>query len=299
MYFSRIQFRPDFQKTSQLQHVLAANSYGIHQMLWGLFPDEKKRTFLFREEIAKEQIRGRNGIKGESVFYLVSEQKPVNDTPIFQVESKKYEPVLGVGQKLAFKLRANPVVARKTPGKKHSARHDVVMDAQRSLFVKICNHFNIAPGSDVKKSALKRQILHHWRTAKDDAVVGILREILKNNERFAELYERKMSFEQLLDSAVKAKSDSVLATWFAEKGHRSGFELVREKNRSGLEQLMFQAAGYRWHALPKKGRKAGFSSVDFEGELKVTDPVLFKGALFSGIGPAKAFGCGLLMVRRL
>ncbi len=299
MYFSRIQFRPDVQKTSQLQQVLAANSYGIHQMLWVLFPDEKKRTFLFREEIAKEQIRGRNGIKGESVFYLVSAQKPADDTPIFQVESKRYKPALVEGQKLAFKLRANPVVARKTPGKKHSVRHDVVMDAQRSLFVKICNHFNVVLGSDVKKSALKKHILHHWRAAKDDSVVGVLREILKNNERFAELYDRKMSFEQLLDSAVKAKSDFALATWFVEKGHRNGFELVREENRNGLEQLMFQAAGYRWHALPKKGKKAGFSSVDFEGELKVTDSELFQKALFSGIGPAKAFGCGLLMVRRL
>jgi len=61
----------------------------------------------------------------------------------------------------------------------------------------------------------------------------------------------------------------------------------------------FQAEGYRWHALPKKGRSAGFSSVDFDGEVEVTDQNLFVNALFAGIGPAKGFGCGLMLVRRV
>jgi len=39
-------------------------------------------------------------------------------------------------------------------------------------------------------------------------------------------------------------------------------------------------------------------SVEFTGELEVTDIAKFRGALFNWIGPAKTFGCGLLMVRR-
>ena len=63
--------------------------------------------------------------------------------------------------------------------------------------------------------------------------------------------------------------------------------------------MKFQAEGYRWHALPKKGKTAGFSSVDFEGELEVTDAPKLVEVLFTGIGPAKAFGCGLMLVRRV
>jgi CRISPR system Cascade subunit CasE len=36
--------------------------------------------------------------------------------------------------------------------------------------------------------------------------------------------------------------------------------------------------------------------VDFSGELTVVDPVTFGFALQNGIGRAKAFGCGLLLV---
>lgn len=37
----------------------------------------------------------------------------------------------------------------------------------------------------------------------------------------------------------------------------------------------------------------------FEGALEVVDPVAFQNAMTSGIGPAKAFGCGLLSLARV
>ena len=46
---------------------------------------------------------------------------------------KPYAPRLAVGDRLAFRLRANPTIARKEEGKKNSPRHDVVMDAQYQL----------------------------------------------------------------------------------------------------------------------------------------------------------------------
>jgi CRISPR system Cascade subunit CasE len=39
--------------------------------------------------------------------------------------------------------------------------------------------------------------------------------------------------------------------------------------------------------------------LDFEGRLKIVDADRFKQALFEGIGSAKAFGCGLMLVRRI
>jgi len=47
-----------------------------------------------------------------------------------------------------------------------------------------------------------------------------------------------------------------------------------------------------------KGKKAGFSSIDFTGELQITDIEKFQHTLFNGLGRSKAFGCGLLMVKR-
>ncbi|MCI5220551.1 MAG: type I-E CRISPR-associated protein Cas6/Cse3/CasE, partial [Candidatus Electrothrix sp. LOE2] len=42
-----------------------------------------------------------------------------------------------------------------------------------------------------------------------------------------------------------------------------------------------------------------FSLLDLSDRLTVTDPNVFTRALFRGIGPAKGFGCGLLLVRRV
>ena len=50
--------------------------------------------------------------------------------------------------------------------------------------------------------------------------------------------------------------------------------------------------------LKAKRDKSGFSTVDFSGELQVTDVQKFEQALFQGIGRAKAFGYGLLVIRR-
>lgn len=84
-----------------------------------------------------------------------------------------------------------------------------------------------------------------------------------------------------------------------DKGTRNGFKLVHEESMNGRVRLQFQAEGYRWHAMPKKGRNAGFGSVDFDGSLKVVDPVLFQDMLFNEIGPAKGLGCGLLSIARV
>ena len=49
----------------------------------------------------------------------------------------------------------------------------------------------------------------------------------------------------------------------------------------------------------RKGNGGKIVPVNFEGILKVIDSEKFKEIYFSGIGPAKAFGCGLMLVRRV
>lgn len=48
----------------------------------------------------------------------------------------------------------------------------------------------------------------------------------------------------------------------------------------------------------KEKHRGKISIVTFEGMLQITDRKAFLGALCLGIGPAKAFGCGLLSVAR-
>lgn len=60
------------------------------------------------------------------------------------------------------------------------------------------------------------------------------------------------------------------------------------------------AGGYRQVRI---GRKAGspirHSVIDYEGVLEVADPVALLSAVREGVGKARAYGCGLLMLRPL
>ena len=81
--------------------------------------------------------------------------------------------------------------------------------------------------------------------------------------------------------------------WLEERAASYGFSISANEVR---------ADGYRQHKLFKvKGNKTiAFSSLDFNGILTVKEPDVFiEKSLFEGIGPAKAFGCGLMMVRRI
>ncbi len=49
----------------------------------------------------------------------------------------------------------------------------------------------------------------------------------------------------------------------------------------------------------RKGNRAGkLVTVSYEGALRVTDAEALRQLLMQGVGPAKAFGCGLLLVRQ-
>jgi CRISPR system Cascade subunit CasE len=57
---------------------------------------------------------------------------------------------------------------------------------------------------------------------------------------------------------------------------------------------------YRQHRLARGADEQGItlSTVDLSGTLQVIDAARFEQALLGGIGHGKAFGCGLLLVRR-
>lgn len=80
--------------------------------------------------------------------------------------------------------------------------------------------------------------------------------------------------------------------WLIERAEVNGF---------GVQQEHLRVDGYRQHKFFKgKGhRPISFSTVEINGLLTVTDPEPFIKCLLTGIGPAKGFGCGLMLVRRV
>ncbi|ABC20975.1 type I-E CRISPR-associated protein Cas6/Cse3/CasE [Rhodospirillum rubrum] len=66
-----------------------------------------------------------------------------------------------------------------------------------------------------------------------------------------------------------------------------------------FERALCSAGGYRQVRVPRGGKAITFSVIDYEGVFTVRDPGLLGQALVRGIGKAKAYGCGLMLLRRL
>jgi len=79
--------------------------------------------------------------------------------------------------------------------------------------------------------------------------------------------------------------------WLATRGEANGFTVAEGNVRAdGYTQRRFRK---------RKGRHdISLSTIDYTGILTVADPEKFKATLYTGIGPAKGFGCGMMMVRR-
>jgi CRISPR system Cascade subunit CasE len=78
--------------------------------------------------------------------------------------------------------------------------------------------------------------------------------------------------------------------------------LDRQGGRSGFAPRSVAVEHYDAVTLPThRGKRTGaprLGILDLTGVIEVTDPVAFLAALASGFGRAKAFGCGLMLIRR-
>jgi CRISPR system Cascade subunit CasE len=194
-----------------------------HQLVWTLFADarERARDFLWRDA-------------GEGQFYILSERPPHDAHGMFAVdEPKPFAPVLSVGDRLKFVLRANATVARHVDGSKRGKPEDVVMHA-----------------------------LHGIPKGPERALARA--------------------------SAVRAAGRA----WLERQGARCGFELPADVDGESV------VTGHRAMRVDHAGRQMTLGVLDYAGELVVRDPLTFGDALRDGFGRAKAFGCGLMLVRR-
>lgn len=81
------------------------------------------------------------------------------------------------------------------------------------------------------------------------------------------------------------------AAWLERQGARTGFRPVETvAGDYGVRALPGQTG-------PRRGQRQ-FGILDLAGVLEVTDPALFLAGLSGGFGKARAFGCGLMLIRR-
>ncbi len=211
------------------------NGYFIHQQIWNLVRQEqqKSRNFLFHIDY--------DAYKNVKHILLLSPNN-LQATSKFLIESIEYNPLLSQGDKLRFKLRANPIIKRKIDNKQ--------------------KEFNVV--IDEIENYKKREID----------------------------YLQLFSLDELIyDVGIK---------WLMRKGEQHGFTINYEQKHEITFQHPKVIIGNGLEYQIKSETKPEFliRTLDFEGQLIITDIDKFKTALYQGIGSAKSFGCGLILIKR-
>ncbi|MBH1938274.1 type I-E CRISPR-associated protein Cas6/Cse3/CasE [Streptomyces sp. AV19] len=95
------------------------------------------------------------------------------------------------------------------------------------------------------------------------------------------------------------RTASAQLEWFLNRTGRWGFEVPASPTDPPSREV--RIVDRRRNSFAKNGRgpQVTFNSVTFEGRLRVTDAEPFRRHLVDGIGPSKAYGCGLLTLAPL
>lgn len=193
----------------------AKNPYQFHQVLWKLFPDcdDMERDFLFRVE------QFQSGVGAHVLLQSALKPEGGEQSPLLLAQ-REFALNIPKGQRLRFRLRANPI-----------------------------------------------------KTIKDSSKGTI--------EKKGKTFTRTVRVPLLHEDQQQA--------WLERKFH--GF--------AQLESLIVQPEPVMYFRKPKEGRCGKIQTVLFDGVMRVTEPAVFESQILQGIGPAKAFGCGLLTVGRI
>lgn len=265
--FSRIQLDEKHPAAREALHrSLEANPYADHQWLWQFFPAPKgtPRDFLFRRIEPRDDRR-------QPLFYVVSARPPKRIHDAWIVESRPYEPELEEGARLAFELRVNPVFHEMEERK--PVEQQAYLERRRS------------DGLTIRQRPARRKIYH-------DVVMHAKRKLKERAhvERWTDIEDgARPPLYELVHEAVRG--------WFCGAYGDAG---VAAKCGFSVDTASLRVDAYAQHRIRRaKGQEIRFSTVDLTGELEVTDSGKFRDALLQGVGRAKAFGCGLLLARRI
>lgn len=130
------------------------------------------------------------------------------------------------------------------------------------------------------------------RGVRSDIVMNAIKELPKAER--ARLRNHELGWgenEQGYTLPMKAPRD-----WLDRQGQLKGFTI--EKAMALSYQVLRVPHENRGDKKRKNAPLMTFGIIDFEGTLKVENPEKFIEALCAGIGRAKAFGCGLMLIKR-
>lgn len=255
MYLSLIRLRRDLSPR-EIVSLGRSDGYKLHKMIWDIFSDgpDRKRDFLYRFE----------KVNGSPTYYTVSEREPSDPAGLWEINTKPYVPKLMQGDRLAFKLRANPIQSVKMERTAEELESWQKSRVERGL-------------------KLNKSMERGWteKVVRHDVVMEA-----KTNINFKNLPEQQRPHVATLiqDAGLE---------WLTSREKEYGFSVAQTGTR---------ADGYCQHRLfkGKSTKPITFSTLEFDGILTATEPDVFvRKCLFSGIGPAKGFGCGLMLVRRI
>jgi CRISPR system Cascade subunit CasE len=107
--------------------------------------------------------------------------------------------------------------------------------------------------------------------------------------------KKRIGYQQMADKdkpPLTELSQQAGIEWLARRSEARGFQ---------FDPKAVRVDGYQQHQNFKRRAKhpIKYSTLDFTGVLTIQNPIEFEHTLFNGIGPAKGFGCGLLLVRRI
>lgn len=102
----------------------------------------------------------------------------------------------------------------------------------------------------------------------------------------------------------KSMLGPVATKWMNARGVKCGFTLSEVTDGEHADPVSVgpvQVLGYQVMRMDRgRGKeKLSIGVLDLQGELEVRDPTLFVRSINDGFGRAKAFGCGLMLIKRL
>jgi len=125
----------------------------------------------------------------------------------------------------------------------------------------------------------------------------VVRKRRSPNDRYAVKHDIVMNALSLHPKGGRAESRQAEIcshgfAWLERQAAMHGFSV--EKDHVEID-------GYMRHCMARKNgnQPMTFSTLEYEGVLKVTDSAAFLSQISKGFGSAKAYGCGLMLIRKI
>ncbi|MCP5497277.1 MAG: type I-E CRISPR-associated protein Cas6/Cse3/CasE [Leptospiraceae bacterium] len=261
MYLTKLDLDMQKRKTANWLQ----NPYNIHKRLWMAFPAEKHKhndppPFLYRLEL-QSQTRILVQSKNKPSWQLAFKDFDILlNLPKEEEDVKeiKTDNFLESGSVFRFSLIANPTKKVKD---------------YRSLFQK-----------ELKDYPETWTHANHTKYLEGKRILEDLKKSVSKEQR-----------EKLKSKKIGIYNKEEQIQWLSNRGKEGGFELIEVNH---IPSVIQHEDAFERIKKDKETKSIQVYTVHFTGILRVTNQDAFKHTYTYGIGSAKAFGCGMLMIAR-